>query len=104
MSLNDNLRRAKRQKNDEFYTQRSDIESELRHYEGHFLGKVVYCNCDDPRVSNFFHYFGVRPSRWTVSDRDFDRGAMMLILELCRAQIAQGRVQPADVVDVDEPR
>ena len=57
MSLNENLQRAKRQRNDEFYTQRSDIENELRHYTGHFVGKVVYCNCDDPRVSNFFHYF-----------------------------------------------
>ena len=57
MSLNKNLRKAKRQKNDEFYTQLSDIENELRHYAGHFAGKVVYCNCDDPRVSNFFHYF-----------------------------------------------
>ena len=57
MSLNENLRKAKRQKNDEFYTQLSDIENQLRHYTGHFLGKVVYCNCDDPRVSNFFHYF-----------------------------------------------
>ena len=57
MSLNENLRKAKRQKNDEFYTQLSDIENELRHYTGHFPGKVVYCNCDDPCVSNFFHYF-----------------------------------------------
>ena len=57
MSLNKNLRKAKRQKNDEFYTQLSDIENELRHYTGHFPCKVVYCNCDDPRVSNFFHYF-----------------------------------------------
>ena len=57
MSLNENLRTAKRQKNDEFYTQISDIENELRHYTGHFRGKVVYCNCDDPRVSKFFHYF-----------------------------------------------
>ena len=57
MSLNKNLREAKRQKNDEFYTQLSDIENELRHYTGHFRNKVVYCNCDDPRVSNFFHYF-----------------------------------------------
>ena len=57
MSLNENLRKAKRQKNDEFYTQLSDIENELRHYTGHFRDKSVYCNCDDPRVSNFFHYF-----------------------------------------------
>ena len=57
MSLNKNLRYARKQKNDEFYTQLSDIENELRHYRQHFQGKVVYCNCDDPRVSKFFHYF-----------------------------------------------
>lgn len=42
---------------DEFYTQLSDIEKELRHYRKHFEGKVVYLNCDDPRESEFFHYF-----------------------------------------------
>lgn len=48
---------AKAGQKDEFYTQLSDIEKELRHYRKHFKGKVVYCNCDDPRGSNFFHYF-----------------------------------------------
>ncbi len=57
MHLNENLRRARQQRKDEFYTQLSDIENELRHYSEHFRDKVVYCNCDDPRVSNFFHYF-----------------------------------------------
>ena len=51
------LHKAKSSKNDEFYTILSDIERELRHYKGHFKDKVVFCNCDDPRVSNFFHYF-----------------------------------------------
>lgn len=51
------LNNAKKSKNDEFYTQLPDIEKELKHYKKHFKGKVVYCNCDDPRVSNFFHYF-----------------------------------------------
>lgn len=51
------LHSAKKAKNDEFYTQRSDIEEELRHYKDHFKGKTVYCNCDDPSVSSFFHYF-----------------------------------------------
>lgn len=55
-----NLTKAKKDKNDEFYTQLSDIENELRHYKNHFKGKVIYCNCDDPRVSNFFHYFSYR--------------------------------------------
>jgi len=56
-SQNKNLTQAKKNKKDEFYTQLSDIERELKHYKKHFKGKVVYCNCDDPRVSNFFHYF-----------------------------------------------
>lgn len=57
------LHNAKRSKNDEFYTQLSDIESELKHYKKHFKGKVVYCNCDDPGVSNFFNYFFVNFER-----------------------------------------
>ncbi|NBY35029.1 MAG: modification methylase [Alphaproteobacteria bacterium] len=56
-SLNSKLHKAKSSKKDEFYTQLSDIERELRHYKKHFEGKIVYCNCDDPRVSKFFHYF-----------------------------------------------
>lgn len=48
---------AKAAKQDEFYTQLSDIEKEMRHYRKHFKGKVVYLNCDDPRESEFFHYF-----------------------------------------------
>lgn len=56
-SLNKNLHSAKDAKKDEFYTQLADIEKELRHYKEHFEGKTVFCNCDDPRVSNFFHYF-----------------------------------------------
>ncbi|MCY4001078.1 MAG: modification methylase [Bacteroidetes bacterium] len=54
---NPNLSAARRNKKDEFYTQLSDIENELRHYHDLFEGKVIYCNCDDPRVSNFFYYF-----------------------------------------------
>ncbi len=54
---NSNLHQAKNAKKDEFYTQLTDIENELKHYRHHFKNKVVYCNCDDPRMSNFFHYF-----------------------------------------------
>jgi hypothetical protein len=49
--------RARAARQDEFYSQLPDIERELRHYRTHFQDKVVYLNCDDPRVSNFFHYF-----------------------------------------------
>lgn len=54
---NNQLSQAKKGKKDEFYTQRADIEAELRHYRGHFAGKTVLCNCDDPRMSHFFYYF-----------------------------------------------
>jgi hypothetical protein len=56
-NTNRGLPGARKAKKDEFYTQLADIERELRHYKAQFNGKVVYCNCDDPRVSNFFHYF-----------------------------------------------
>ena len=54
---NKNLNAAKAAKKDEFYTQLEDINNELRHYREHFKGKTVLCNCDDPRISNFFTYF-----------------------------------------------
>ena len=54
---NGNLHKAKQAKNDEFYTQLSDIEKELMHYKPHFKDKIVYCNCDDPEWSNFWKYF-----------------------------------------------
>jgi hypothetical protein len=54
---NELLKKATKSKKDEFYTQLSDIEKELRHYKTYLKGKVVLCNCDDPRISNFFHYF-----------------------------------------------
>ena len=48
------LHKAKKAKNDEFFTRREDIDNELQHYS--FNG-VVYCNCDDYRVSEFINYF-----------------------------------------------
>ena len=54
MQKNTNLNTAKRKKNDEFYTQLEDIEKELACYDvSNFQGKVIYCNCDDYRFSNF---------------------------------------------------
>lgn len=60
---NKQLGRARRAKEDEFYTRLEDIERELAHYKAHFKGKTVLCNCDDPRVSNFFHYFSYQFER-----------------------------------------
>jgi modification methylase ecoRI len=56
-ATNNLLQKAKKSKNDEFYTQFSDIEKELQYYKSHFENKIVYCNCDDPYTSNFFKYF-----------------------------------------------
>lgn len=57
MANNKKLRSAKSAKNDEFYTQYSDISNECNHYRQHFRGKTIYCNCDDPAWSNFWKYF-----------------------------------------------
>lgn len=59
MAKNGNLHNALRQKKDEFYTQLSDIEKELKHYKEHFKDKTVFCNCDDPEWSNFWKYFSL---------------------------------------------
>lgn len=58
-SGNADLNKAAKAKKDEFYTQLSDIEAELKHYKEHFKGKKILCNCDDPFESNFFKYFAM---------------------------------------------
>lgn len=64
---NRNLTSAKKAKNDEFYTQYSDIQKEVEAYLEYdpdaFRGKVVYSNCDDPFESNFFRYFALNFNR-----------------------------------------
>ena len=57
MAGNKDLNAAAQAKKDEFYTQLTDIEKEMRYYRKHFAGKTVLCNCDDPFESNFFKYF-----------------------------------------------
>ena len=55
----DNLEKAKRAQNDEFYTLYSDVAKEMVHYQQHFKGKIVYCNCDNPEWSSFWRYFHI---------------------------------------------
>ena len=57
MAGNSALSAAVKAKKDEFYTQLTDIEKEMRYYRKHFKDKIVLCNCDDPFESNFFKYF-----------------------------------------------
>lgn len=59
MAGNSNLHMSKAGKTDEFYTQLTTIEDELRHYRKYFKDKVILCNCDDPYESNFFKYFAL---------------------------------------------
>ena len=66
-SSNKNLRTASRTKNDDFYTQRLDIEEELKHYKPYFKGKTVLCNCDDPRISEFFQFFANKFKSWELN-------------------------------------
>ena len=56
MAGNSTLTKAKNAKADEFYTQLSDIEKELKNYRSQFLDSTVLCNCDDPFESNFFKF------------------------------------------------
>ena len=55
--LTKNLKSAKKNKNDEFYTQIKDIENEMKYYREHFIGKTILCNCDDPEESDFWKFF-----------------------------------------------
>ena len=63
MAGNSNLNSAKTARKDEFYTQLTDIEKEMRYYRKHFQGKTVLCNCDDPFESNFFKHFALNFNR-----------------------------------------
>ncbi|EGZ6725376.1 adenosine deaminase, partial [Escherichia coli] len=74
------LHKAKKSKSDEFYTQYCDIENELQYYREHFSDKVVYCNCDDPRVSNFFKYFAV----------NFDNLGLKKLIASCYVENKEG--------------
>ena len=57
--LNRNLHKAKKEKNDEFYTRIEDIQLEMSRYKRHFKNKTVLCNCDDPLESWFVKYFSL---------------------------------------------
>ena len=80
MSKNSNLHKAKKEKNDEFYTQLSDIEKEMVHYKDQLKGMWVYCPCDDYRWSNFWKYFydnfnELQLKRLTATNYDIGEGA-----------------------------
>lgn len=94
MAKNKNLGAAKTAKKDEFYTQLTDIEKEMRYYRKHFKGKTVFCNCDDPFESNFFKYFVL----------NFNRLELKKLIATCYATspIAGQQLSLFDVVGSDE--
>lgn len=91
-----NLNAAAKAKKDEFYTQLSDIEKEMRYYRTHFRDKVVFCNCDDPFESNFFKYFVL----------NFNRLGLKKLIATCYASspIANTQLSLFDVIGTEESR
>lgn len=100
-SWNKNLNKAKINKNDEFYTQLSDIEKELGHYKDHFRDKVVFCNCDDPEESHFWKYFSENFEflwlRKLVSTH-YEKGKPSYRLEIVADINGDGRINKLDTV------
>ena len=94
MAKNNDLGIAKTAKKDEFYTQLSDIEKEMRYYRKHFKDKVVFCNCDDPFESNFFKYFVL----------NFNRLGLKKLIATCYASspIANTQLSLFDVIGTEE--
>lgn len=94
MAKNQSLGAAKAAKKDEFYTQLTDIEKEMRYYRKHFRGKTVLCNCDDPFESNFFKYFVL----------NFNRLGLKKLIATCYtgSPIANREISLFDVIG-DEP-
>lgn len=101
---NANLIKAKKSKNDEFYTQLSDIERELQHYTAHFKDKVVYCNCDDPRISNFFKYFAINFKDLGIKkliSTHYNKGGSSYKLEVVEDINNDGKIDLDDAVKTD---
>lgn len=105
---NKNLHKAKNEKNDEFYTELSDIEKELKHYKSHFKDKVVFCNCDDPDFnrenkmkSNFFVYFAQNFEHLGLKKlivTHYSKEGEGYKLEIDRDENADGKINALDAI------
>ena len=101
MAKNKNMHAAKKAKNDEFYTQLSDIEKELVHYKSHLKGKVVFLNCDDPEKSHFWTYFSRNFEHLGLKkliSTHFDADKPTYKLEIIADVNDDGKVDQRDVV------
>jgi hypothetical protein len=96
-----NLRDARKNKNDEFYTQLTDIEKELRHYKIHFKDKVVFCNCDDPEESNFWKFFSLKFEDLGLKrlvSTHFEKDKPSYKLEIVRDINGDGKINKLDTI------
>lgn len=101
MTGNEKLHKANREKNDEFYTQLSDIEKELSHYREYFKGKTIFCNCDDPEWSNFWKYFELKFDKLGVKkviSTHFDKVKPTYKLELIGDITGDGITNNMDII------
>ena len=107
MSKNENLHKAKDAKKDEFYTQYEDIQNELNHYEQHFKGKTVLCNCDDPFESNFckfflrnFNYLGLKRLICTSYSTSPVIGQQLMLFDCMDEPVVRGNGYVMDIKEV----
>lgn len=103
-SSNKNLHNASKAKKDEFYTQLSDIEKEMKNYKKHFKGKVIFCNCDDPFESNFFRYFAENFEYLGIKkliSTHFDEKKSTYKLEVLKDINKDGKINMEDTIRID---
>lgn len=101
MAKNLNMHAAKKNQNDEFYTQLADIESEVMRYKDQFKGKVVFCNCDDPAQSNFWKFFELNFDNFGLKklmSTHFDENQQSYKLEIIGDLDGDGKVTSKDIV------
>jgi len=104
MNANRNLTKAKSAKNDEFFTQLSDIEKELKYYKNHFKGKIVFCNCDDPEYSNFWKYFELNFEHLELKKliaTHFHTDRKTYKLEIIGDINSDGKINKADIIKTE---
>ena len=103
-SKNSNLKKAKKNKNDEFYTQLNDIENEMKYYKNYFKNKIIFCNCDDPEFSNFWQYFSLNFEHLELKkliSTHFEKNKPSYKLEICKDINGDGKVNQLDTIKTD---
>lgn len=101
MATNRDMIKANRDKKDEFYTQLSDIEKEMKHYQEQFRDKVIFCNCDDPIDSNFWKYFELNFTKLGLKrliSTHYEEDKPSYMLEINRDENGDGLITSKDII------